>query len=63
MRRLISLQTLWIGLLLALSYFCVSVLTVYFVLGTFGLDWRLCIGMVIIPAAQTLMLRLLRKYF
>lgn len=63
MRRLISLQTLWIGLLLALSYFCVSVLTVYFVLGSFGLDWGLCVGMLIIPGAQTLTLRLLKKLF
>jgi hypothetical protein len=63
MRRLISLQTAWIGLLLVLSYFCVSVLTVYFVLGSFGLDWELGVGMLIIPGAQTLTLRLLKKLF
>ena len=63
MKRLISMQTIWIGLLLVSAYIGGSLLTVYFSTDNFRLDWSLCLFALAIPIAQTLLLRLLRKWF
>jgi hypothetical protein len=63
MKRLISMQTIWIWLLLVLTYVGGSLLTVYFSTGSFRLGWSLCLFALAIPIAQTLLLRLLRRWF
>lgn len=63
MKRIISMQTIWIGLLLVMGYIGGSLLTVYFSAGIFHLDWNLCLFALAIPIVQTLLLRLLKKWF
>ena len=60
---MISRQTIWIWLLLVLGYACGSILTLYFSMGSYRPGWDLCLFALAIPLAQTLLLRLLRRWF
>jgi hypothetical protein len=63
MKKFFSSPSAWLMLVLSASYLCVSLLIRYFDGGKFNLNWNLVVAALVVPALQTLLLRLFRRIF